>query len=112
MTWVIVNEEKGVRVGSIIVLWQRNVLGTFYPLRCQRLDNIQPAPSAYYNRANACQGGRVTEGIVLIRGQLTHKITKRYATRGDQRPKIHSLCRGCSRVTGTGDTSDCEGFFG
>jgi hypothetical protein len=57
----------------------RSILETLYSLRCHRLDNTQPVPLAYYNRAQACQGGRVTEGIVLIRGQLIHKVTKRHA---------------------------------
>lgn len=57
----------------------RSVLETLYSLRCHREDNTRPARSAYRTRASACHGGRVTEGIVLLRGQLIHKIVKRHA---------------------------------
>ncbi len=56
----------------------RNVLEILYSLRCHREEHTHPSPSAYRSRASVCHGGRVTEGIILLRGQMMHKVTKRF----------------------------------
>jgi len=57
----------------------RSALETLYSLRVHREGDTQAAKTAYRSHASACQGGRVTEGMILLRGQMMHRVTKRYA---------------------------------
>jgi hypothetical protein len=71
----------------------RSTLATLYELRCYRKDTAR----SYYSHADNCYPGRVTEGIILLRGQLTHKVARRYLP--EERPLHPSATRFPGRHT-------------
>ena len=57
----------------------RDVLENLYSLRCYREGDTKATKSAYRQRAAACRSGRMTEGVIFLRGEMIHKLTKRYS---------------------------------
>ena len=57
----------------------RSVLETLYALRAYREGDNKIDKATYHNRADASREGQVTEGVILIRGELLHRAVKRHA---------------------------------
>ena len=62
----------------------RSVLETLYSLRAHREGGA--AKAAYRSRASSCHDGRMTEGIVQMRGQLIHNVVRQYSP--EERPLL------------------------
>jgi hypothetical protein len=59
-----------------------DALENLYALRCYREGETKASRTAYWQRAGACRSGRVTEGVILLRGEMMHNITKWHAPQG------------------------------
>lgn len=71
----------------------RNALAVIYELRAYREDS-GGLRTAYHMRAKASNTGRITEGIVWVRGKMTHRLTEARS------PSAQPLLPGLSTHTG------------